>query len=197
MAVSRNQQVFALSLEKQSIWTANQIFQSTALGIPISEPTITQTILVSIAQDCREFMQTAFTNESQTGADWQWTFTSPGGTQRTLVCQAKQLNLATGAYPQLTHRVGFAGPLQVDVLLNYAASLQNAEAWYVLYNSGTPNNQGNFDMNNCGCFIVKASDMQTQINKSVSAERVGDTSLTWNEIKQFAAPWESFARFPM
>ena len=195
MAASQRQVEFAGVLRQLSAWTAQAMWEARVHGTQLTEIAITQHLLTAIQQNLT-FIQVSQPNESQTGADWVWTIQRAPGQQTKIICQAKILDIDKGTYPQLNHRVGgHGGQQQVDILLNYAAQ-QNAEAFYVLYNYTLYDERlTEVDNKNNGCFIVRAADMKGQIDNYNASQVIGDTSLTWQEIKQLAVPWSHLATF--
>jgi hypothetical protein len=186
MAVTAGALTLHQALAKQSLWTGEQIFHGYQYGIPQHETTLTDVNLLMIHRELQGSglaLVTTFTNESQTGADWGWQI---GGTK--LLIQAKVIDPATQSYPRLDHRVGFGGPLQVDLLIQ-TATQQGAQPLYVFYNGAA----GNADDN--GCYIAPASEVKTLIDMSINAQITGDISKTWQAIKPISKPWEHLAAF--
>jgi len=195
MAMSNRQVEFGTLLNRVSAEVATIMWEAYVHHTPMTETTVTQYILREVQKEAT-YIQVSTPNEAQTGADWQWIILNSAGQRTTVLCQAKILDPQTGTYPHLAHKVGgLGGPQQVDTLLAYA-HLQNAEAFYVLYNYTLYDERVTEANNkNNGCFVVGAADMKGQIDTYVASPYVDTTSLSWAEIKQYASPLREFIRF--
>jgi hypothetical protein len=121
-----------------------------ARGLAFSEESLTETVLMDIAESYPGQLRIVSFNkhqEGRNGADWAWAFRNAAGTQNlAMLVQAKALDFTDRTYPEIKRKVGRGTPpvRQIDRLLDTA----NSWGWpavYVFYNhlsktSRIPNN---------------------------------------------------------
>ncbi|SMF62439.1 hypothetical protein SAMN06265365_12216 [Tistlia consotensis] len=129
----------------------------------------------------------SFPNEPKTGADLIWIDKASGGKKLFLI-QAKRLNPLTLQYDELDHTVGSTGKLQVDLLLETTAGIDEeaqdeggfAKAYYFFYNFNPLSSADN------GIFWLPADVVKTLVSQ-------GKTSLAALKKSSFYQPLSAFA----
>lgn len=130
------EQLFLLALS-HTVWTKRGAAK--ASGLPFSEETVTETILLDLATSYPGHVQVVAFNKSQeakTGADWLWSFVSARASQSmTMLVQAKRLEDAEQTYSGINRNIGKRTPpvRQIDQLLA-TAQAHGVPALYVFYN---------------------------------------------------------------
>lgn len=122
-------------------------------GLPFTEETITETILLDLAtQNPLEVIVLPFNKrqEALTGADWEWCIFNQNETRfiRMLV-QAKVLDNFDNEYAHIDRMIGKSGIRQIDQLLD-TARLRRVPALYVFYNHVA--NVNRVPVGTCQCF---------------------------------------------
>jgi hypothetical protein len=106
-------------------------------GMPFSEETITDTVLLDLAtQHPRELKIVPFNKrrEGRTGADWEWCFYDlASSTFQPMLVQAKLLDDRDHEYSHIDRLIGSTGVRQIDRLLT-TASRRRIPAIYMFYN---------------------------------------------------------------
>jgi len=121
-------------------------------GLPFSEETITETLLLDLAtRHPGEISIFAFNTraEGRTGADWEWCFHDAAGQRFTrMLVQAKVLDNRE-TYAHVDRTIGNTGVRQIDRLLATARE-RHAPALYAFYNH--LNDAGRVPLSACACF---------------------------------------------
>jgi hypothetical protein len=130
-------EAFADVLLDRAVWTHARLSAGRRLGVDLHEETITQDLLLDIAQALPGLHVQTFTRaqEARIGSDWQWDWWFGGYRWFGLRLQAKRLKrISRGVFGyDLTYRVGARRARQVDVLTD-SARRDGMDAAYVLYN---------------------------------------------------------------
>jgi Family of unknown function (DUF6615) len=121
----------------RAAWTHARLDAGRRHGVELHEETITQDLLLDIAQALPGLVVRTFTRmqESRLGADWQWDWWFHGYRWFGLRLQAKRLKLLKSGVLgyDLGYLVGRQKRRQVDLLIDGARG-DGLEAAYVLYN---------------------------------------------------------------
>jgi len=132
--------------------------------------------------------------ERHKGTDWEWWIGSPQRGWIRYAVQAKKLNLRTGRYDDLAHRIGRR--LQVDILRRYAA-VNHAVALYCLYNYTDASDLAPFwrcplpcQDSQLGCTVTPAEEVRRAIGKR------GCRTFTYFHQRRRTVPWRCLVRCP-
>lgn len=117
------------------IWERRQTAKQT--GLPFSEETITETVLLDLAtQNPREILVFPFNKrrEGKTGADWEWCIYNANKNRfMRMLVQAKVLDDLDDEYSHIDRKIGNSGTRQIDQLLTTARE-RGVPALYAFYN---------------------------------------------------------------
>jgi hypothetical protein len=157
-------------------------------GMPFSEETITDTILIDLAtqhpDELKIFPLNKF-HEGKTGADWEWCFyDQKAQTYQPMLVQAKLLDDQDKNYSHLNRMIGSSGIRQMDRLIETASTrLIPTPAIFVFYNhlsklDTLPNNCELFSCEECwGCSIALAETVRASNTKK------------FEKLKNHSKPW--------
>lgn len=125
-------------LEKQSSHVWNRLITSKNFGISQGEETLTDQILLNIAEQKSfniKIIKTTKDLESQQGTDWEWWIGSNKKGWLRYAIQAKKISDNSSTYSALKHKVGKEPNQELqNVLLEKYASANNAIPLYAFYN---------------------------------------------------------------
>lgn len=135
MAYNFTPEQICLQNLSKSVWQRRG--QAKHIGLAYGEETITETLLLDIAQNYPgNATIVPFTKhiEGKLGADWAWSFESADGKfSFPMMIQAKLLDTDDKNYAQLLHTVGKSRIRQIDKLIQNAKNFQ-IPAFYAFYN---------------------------------------------------------------
>ena len=157
-------------------------------GLPFSEETITETLLLDLAtQNPLEILVQPFNKrqEGKIGADWEWCFYSKGRNRfvRTLV-QAKVLDDSDDEYAHIDRKIGNTTVAQIDQLLT-TARRRGIPALYAFYNHLKDSKRVPADACPCG-FCLKCWGCSIALADVVRAA-LPDKS--FDTLRHVSVPW--------
>ena len=178
------------------IWAACKTWcnlgYSYRLGNPISEDSITDTLLLEMDRRTNRLVYKRYSRseEGESGADWLWWFVS-GNRGFPVLMQAKRL-YPNGKYNALKRKRA-GKPDQTDTLLNYACK----NGWlplFCFYNSCHPK----LDSPLWGCAVASAHSVNKLLSSCASKvnhiDKIGPESVPWMHLVclGFSTPQENF-----
>ncbi|WP_327009759.1 hypothetical protein OHA72_22520 [Dactylosporangium sp. NBC_01737] len=173
----------------RAAWASARLHAGRTHGVELHEETVTQDLLLDIAQALPSMTARTFTKkeESRNGADWQWEWWFRGRQWFGLRIQAKRLKRLRNGI--LGYDLGyFTGPKrQVDILINQARS-DGIRAAYALYN-GPDLDIGKFSW---GCGHLPASPVFFGVSllpARVARDLVNARTVDMSTVAAKSRPW--------
>lgn len=175
--------------------TWERLRDSLSLQVRFGEETITDLILLELKRSHAPgivVLQTNKTAESTQGTDWEWWVGSDDSGWLRFAVQAKKLDLITGRYGALGHKVGCE--MQIDLLerfahanqaiplyclFNFSPSVHESQSWQCCLES---------NIQQLGCTLAPASLMRHALMTR------GCRTFEWIHGQPSALPWRCLLR---
>lgn len=168
-------------------WVWERRGAAKSAGMPFGEESITDSVLLDLKiQNPNELKIFPFnkSQESKTGADWEWCFYDKRKSLfLPILVQAKLLDDKDAAYSHIDRMVGSTGVRQIDRLLE-TSRMRRIPAIFVFYNHLSDARQlprvcGSFDCDECwGCSIALASAIDRLLPRK-----------DFEIIREYSMPW--------
>ena len=175
------------------------------MSFPFSEETITETVLLDLAQSFGGSVKIVPFNKSQEGkigADWEWCFYDLDGSEFVrFLMQAKVLDNQDFAYSHIDRFIGNTNVRQIDRLLA-TAQQRSIPALYAFYNHVS--DASRVPVTTCACFgclecwgaTVAAAEAVKQNLPDKSFDQLRDVSTPWACLLCAKLPTNPPAGFP-
>lgn len=198
---SISRELIGQSLRDKAAWVHDRLNLATALSVPASEETITETLLLDLRVALGRHLEiepfTKYQESRKTGADWEWWFCDGVGQRMYgMRVQAKKLKVKAGVpYYDFAYKPRLSTKRQVDRLIS-AADRDGIPAVYALYN-GPELDLSCFAWSCCtepkGAHVFGVSLLSGEA--ALRLADLGDTSLT--RAGSLCRPWSCAALCPM
>lgn len=163
-----------LNVVCDDIW--ERLRNSIEFGINQGEETLTDNLLLYLASQKLSgitVIQTPKNKEKLIGTDWEWWIGNKKNGYLRYAVQAKKLDLKSGRYASLNHKVGKGkGAIAQHKVLEMYAKSNNAIPLYAFYNYLAPSNYPKswncnlkFDISKLGCTVTPLKNVKIALSK--------------------------------